>query len=264
MLADLRDLFPFLDHSAYADLFNDRPKYNIPPGSDILAVLHNAKEASPKMSPVHWGLIPRWSRDKGIANKLINARSETLAEKPSFRSALQKRRCLIPADGFYEWKRNPDGTKTPMYIRMKSGKPFAFAGLWESWLDPETSQEILSTTVITTVANELMKPIHDRMPVIISPEHFGQWLSDQPMEASQLQQFFLPTDAQLMQAYAVGPFVNRPGNDLAECIDEVKVEPGDTKQTASKRPTSPMTGSLFPDVPPSQLPRTKRSGNNGR
>ncbi|HSU66406.1 MAG TPA: SOS response-associated peptidase, partial [Tepidisphaeraceae bacterium] len=136
------------------------PRYNIAPTQPVLAV---ANDRPDRLDLFHWGLIPSWAKDPAIGNRMINARGETLAEKPAFRTALQRRRCLIPADGFYEWRRDADGGKTPMYLRMKSGDPFMFAGLWESWHDPGRS-ELRSCTIITTTPNSLVESIHDRMP----------------------------------------------------------------------------------------------------
>jgi putative SOS response-associated peptidase YedK len=149
---------------------------------------------------------------------MINARGETLVEKPSFRSAFRRRRCLIPADGFYEWKQNPGSkSKTPMYIKLKSGEPFALAGLWENWNAPDGSN-ILSCTIITTTPNALLEPIHNRMPVILPREAYARWLEPNEVNPAQLQELIQPYPAEAMTAYAVSSLVNRPENDLAACI----------------------------------------------
>src|SRR5687767_7448984 len=159
-LADFTNLYPWILPSD-----QDAPaRFNIAPTQSV-AVVTNLPE--PNIDYFHSGLIPSWAKDPGIGNRMINARAETLAEKPAFRTALRRRRCLVPADGFYEWKKDPGGkTKTPMYIGMKSGGVFAFAGLWETWHAPDGSV-LPSCTLITTQPNELMADIHDRMPVII-------------------------------------------------------------------------------------------------
>ena len=192
-------------------------RYNIAPGQDITAI---ANTAEPRADAFKWGLIPSWAKDHKIGNRLINARGETLAEKPSFRTAFKRRRCLIPATGFYEWQRNPDGkTKTPMYIALKSGAPFAFAGLWESWHSPE-GQHIQSCTIITTEPNDLMAPIHNRMPVILPANAYDLWLD--PAERTDLQALLLPYSAQEMTAHPVSTLVNSPINDTPDCLKPAK------------------------------------------
>ena len=188
-------------------------RYNVAPGQDITAI---ANTAEPRADTFKWGLIPSWAKDHKIGNRLINARGETLAEKPSFRTAFKRRRCLIPATGFYEWQRNPDGrTKTPIYIALKSGTPFAFAGLWESWHSPE-GQRIQSCTIITTEPNDLMAPIHNRMPVIIPADAYNLWLD--PAERTDLQDLLVPYAAQEMIAHPVSTLVNNPRNDTLDCL----------------------------------------------
>ena len=188
-------------------------RYNIAPGQDITAI---ANAAEPRTDAFKWGLIPSWAKDHKIGNRLINARGETLAEKSSFRTAFKRRRCLIPATGFYEWQRNPDGrTKTPMYIALKSGTPFAFAGLWESWHSPE-GQHIQSCTIITTEPNDLMAPIHNRMPVILPTDAYSRWLD--PAERTDFQDLLVPHSAQEMIAHPVSTLVNTPRNDSSDCL----------------------------------------------
>jgi putative SOS response-associated peptidase YedK len=149
---------------------------------------------------------------------MINARAETLAEKPSFRTAYRRRRCLVLADGFYEWRKEPGRTtKTPMYIRLTSGEPFAFAGLWEDWRAPD-DQMILSCTIITTTPNELVEQIHNRMPVILDPEAYDLWLDPAERQANQLDEWLRPYPAEQMLAYPVSTFVNSPANDTSACV----------------------------------------------
>jgi len=190
------------------------PRYNIAPTQPIAVVANNGEN---KIEFFHWGLIPFWAKDPTIGNRMINARAETLAEKPSFKNAFQRRRCLVLADGFYEWRKNPNKTKTPMYIQMESRDPFAFAGLWESWRSPE-GETILSCTIITTEPNELMTTIHNRMPVILPSEAYDQWLDPAEQKAEQLQGLLKPYPAELMIAYPISTLVNNPSNDMPDCI----------------------------------------------
>jgi putative SOS response-associated peptidase YedK len=166
---------------------------------------------------MQWGLIPSWAKDPKIGNKLINARAETLAEKPSFRNAFKRRRCLIIADGFYEWQKL-EKRKQPYYIKMQDGKPFAFAGLWENWKSPE-GEEVISCTIVTTAANSLMEPIHDRMPVILSLDECDRWLDSSVSDPQVLQSLLKPYKSDEMQAISVSATVNNPANETAECIN---------------------------------------------
>lgn len=167
---------------------------------------------------VRWGLIPPWADDPSIGNRLINARAETAAEKPSFRNAFKKRRCLVPADGFYEWpKTAKKGPKQPYLIRLKSGQPFAFAGLWESWTSPD-GEVIESCTILTTEANEALSAIHDRMPVIIAPEDYDRWL-DPATPLEEVQSLLRPYPAEEMERVAVSTLVNNPRHDAPECVE---------------------------------------------
>jgi putative SOS response-associated peptidase YedK len=164
---------------------------------------------------LHWGLIPSWSKDRKIGSRLINARSETVTEKPSFRAAFKRRRCLIPADGFYEWQRQ-GSRKQPIYIHSHDGAPFALAGLWETWQAADGSV-IDSCTILTTEPNELMEPIHNRMPVILEPPDYDTWLhpGDNPNVALHL---LRPYASEKMAAYPVSTLVNNPRNDSPDCI----------------------------------------------
>ncbi len=155
-------------------LFELAPRYNVAPTQDVPVV--RLEEGERELVMLRWGLIPSWAKDPEIGNRMINARGETVAEKPSFRSAFRRRRCLVVADGFYEWQKRPDGPKQPYFITVANGGPFGLAGLWERWSDPTEGYPVESCTVITTGANELLKPIHNRMPVIIDPSDFDAWL----------------------------------------------------------------------------------------
>ena len=191
------------------------PRFNIAPTQPVAVVPNDGKN---RLDFFTWGLIPSWAKDPSIGNRMINARAETLQEKPSFRTAFRRRRCLILADGFFEWRQDPgQKIKTPMYIRLKSEKPFALAGLWEIWNAPDGSQ-ILSCTIITTEPNELMQPIHNRMPVILPESAYSAWLSPQEGDVSALQPLLTPYPAEAMLAYPISRLVNSPDNDVPEVI----------------------------------------------
>ncbi|AFY30697.1 SOS response-associated peptidase [Calothrix sp. PCC 7507] len=192
------------------------PQYNIAPTQMVITVLHHVESNKREFQQLRWGLIPSWAKDVAIASKLINARSETVAEKPSFRAAFRRRRCLVVADGFYEWQRQP-GKKQPFYFSLQDGQPFGFAGLWERWQSP-SGEEITSCTILTTTANELLQPIHDRMPVIVAPKDYNLWLDPQMQTPETLQQLLLPYPAQAMTAYPVNTLVNNSQHNTPECI----------------------------------------------
>ena len=208
--ADLEEAFPeFTYPSKFA------PRYNVAPTQPVLVV---PNDASNQADFFVWGLIPSWAKDPTIGSRLINARAETLAEKPSFRSAYKYHRCLIFANGFYEWQTQPGSkTKLPHLIRLKSGKPFAFAGLWEHWQSPDGS-EVKSATIITTTPNELMATIHDRMPVILPHNAFEHWLNPQPLFPVDLKNLLVPYPTDEMEAYPVSTLVNSPANDRPEVM----------------------------------------------
>ncbi len=191
------------------------PRFNIAPTQPVLAIPNDAKN---KADFFIWGLIPSWSKDPSIGNKLINARGETIAEKPSFRGSLKHKRCLILADGFYEWKANQNKkTKTPYFIHMKNREPFAFAGLWDEWHSPD-GDSLRTCTIITTEPNELMSSLHNRMPVILKPQDYAKWLDPTPQPAGELLPLIQPFATSQMTAHAVSTLVNKPSNDMAECV----------------------------------------------
>lgn len=196
-----------------------KPRYNIAPTQSVATILQTAKNRQFKL--LHWGLIPSWAKDTKISSKLINARAETVAEKPSFRSAFRRQRCLILADGFYEWQQQEDKQKQPFYFRMSDQSPFAFAGLWEHWKAQETGETIESCTIITTEPNELMKSVHNRMPVILEPKNYDLWLDREVKKLELLQPLLKPYPAEEMTTFAVSKVVNKPSNDTAECINSI-------------------------------------------
>jgi len=151
------------------------PRYNIAPTQSIAAI-RNCEEGGRKLTMLRWGLVPFWAKDPSIGSRMINARAETVAEKPAYRTAYRRRRCLVPADGFYEWHIEGKG-KTPYYISAANGGPFAFAGLWENWQDKDGDESIQSATLITTAANDFLSSLHHRMPVILDPETADRWLA---------------------------------------------------------------------------------------
>ena len=185
------------------------PSYNIAPTQQVTAVVE--EDENRKLEMFRWGLVPSWAKDPAIGNKMINARAETVAEKPSFRSAFKKRRCLIVADGFYEWQKAADGGKQPYHFRMKDSSPFAFAGLWETWNG--YGEEVRSCSIITTDANDLMREIHHRMPVILPAENYAAWLDPGFDEKEALRDLLKPYPSEAMEAYAVSRRVNRPANN---------------------------------------------------
>src|SRR5215210_6382691 len=190
------------------------PSFNIAPTQEVAAVLSEDDERHLEM--LRWGLIPLWADDSGIGSRMINARSETAADKPSFRKAVKERRCLILADGFYEWQKMGNG-KQPYYIRMEDGSPFALAGLWEVW--DKYGEEIRSCTILTTAANDLVGEIHHRMPVILPPENYDVWLDPDMREAEPLRDLLRPYRDEVMEAYPVSKKVNKPSNDEPSCIE---------------------------------------------
>lgn len=209
---DIEGLSFRFDFEAIGLTFQER--YNIAPTQQVLTVTNDGSKNQAQM--MKWGLIPFWAKDPKIGNRSINARAETVHERPMFRQAFQKRRCLIVADSFYEWKR--DGSvKTPMRIVLKSGEPFGFAGLWETWTSPE-GEVVQSCSIITTTPNELMETIHDRMPVILPPKTESTWIDRGLGDNCDLRSLLVPYSASEMDAYPVSTLVNSPKNDVPEIL----------------------------------------------
>jgi len=202
------------------------PRYNIAPTQPVAIVRNQPGNPTREWTLTKWGLVPSWSKDPKIGTKMINARSETAAEKPSFRAAFKRRRCLVPTDGFYEWQKPPAGAKRkqPYYISMADSQTFAIAGLWECWADLDGSM-LETCTLLTTTPNELMEPIHNRMPVIIEPDEYDDWLGDgqdaDRAYQNHLRHLMRPYPAQRMQAYPVGTYVSNARNEGATCIESL-------------------------------------------
>ncbi len=191
-----------------------KPRYNVAPTQEVLTVVGNGERQAQYM---RWGLIPFWAKDEKIGYKMINARAETVAQKPSFKNLLKRKRCLIIADGFYEWRKEADKAKTPIRITLKGGEPFAFAGLWGSWKNP-SAEVIHSCTIITTSVNKLMAQIHNRMPVILPFEAEGMWLDSRVQNVKTLMSLLKPFPADSMDTYQVSSLVSSVKNDVPECI----------------------------------------------
>ncbi|MBS4211196.1 SOS response-associated peptidase [Neobacillus rhizophilus] len=218
LTATIDQILDRFDIQAFLDEENYLPSFNIAPSQLVLAVINDG--TSNRMGFLKWGLIPPWAKDISIGHKMINARAETLTEKPSFQKPFQKKRCLIIADSFYEWKRNDDKTKTPMRIKLKDENLFAMAGLWEQWKSTE-GKSVFSCSVITTAPNELMMDIHDRMPVILKPEDEHTWLDPSITNTNFLKQFLVPFNKNQMEAYEVSSLVNSPKNNSIDLIQKI-------------------------------------------
>lgn len=192
-------------------------RYNVAPTQDVIVLVKNGER---RLDKFRWGLVPHWSKGPDTKYSMINARGESVAEKPSYRGPFASRRCLVIADGFYEWKKTGNG-KVPMYIRMKSGRPFGFAGLWDLWTPEEDGEPLRSCTIITTTPNQLLKPIHNRMPVILPDDAIETWLDTDGTEQDELLALLKPYPHDELEAYAVSRYVNSPANDSPKCIQAV-------------------------------------------
>ena len=194
-------------------------RFNIAPTQPVAVVRQSPEDSQRHLSLLRWGLIPAWAKDASIGARMINARAESVAEKPAFRSAFKRRRCLVPADGYYEWQKI-GSRKQPHYIRMRDDRPFAFAGLWEQWRGEEgqDAQLLETCTIITTESNELSRPIHDRMPVILDTEDYGLWLDPEVEDRGRLERLLRPFESAKMVADPVSTYVNNVRNDDTKCI----------------------------------------------
>ncbi|MHC1699319.1 MAG: SOS response-associated peptidase [Geobacteraceae bacterium] len=193
-------------------------RYNIAPTQQVLAV--RTTDQGRQASFMRWGLIPSWAKDPAIGRRMINARCESVHEKPAFRHAIRYRRCIIPAGGFYEWQEE-GGKKHPLYVRLKDDALMAFAGIWEHWKDPE-GQIIETCAILTTTSNELIQPLHDRMPVILRPEAYDLWLDPATTNPEKLQPLYQPFPTDLMEMYPVSTLVNSPRNDFLDCVKPIQ------------------------------------------
>jgi putative SOS response-associated peptidase YedK len=191
-------------------------RYNIAPTQEVLAVRQDAA-GERYLSAVSWGLVPHWAKELSIGSKMINARCESVFEKPSFRQAIRTRRCIVPASGFYEWATIADG-RIPHYITMQDGSPFSFAGIWESWADPD-GHAVETCAILTTAANGLIETIHDRMPVILHPTEFDLWLDRTVNDQYELKRVFQPYPSDVMQIWPVSLVVNNSRHESSECIE---------------------------------------------
>ena len=198
-------------------------RWNVAPTQEVATILEDRKEPKRRFRKMRWGLVPYWAKDASFGGNTINAVSETATEKPAFREPLRRRRCLIPADGFYEWKKT-GSNKQAYHIGMADDGLFAFAGLWDTW-NASDGREIVSCTILTTEANALLKPIHNRMPVILNPQDYDRWLDPGITNPSRVADLLRPFDARLMRVYPVSATVNRVENDGPECAKEASAEP---------------------------------------
>lgn len=217
------------------EILGDDGGYNIAPTQQVLTVRFNPKTGQRSLDDLHWGLIPHFANDRKIAWKTINARAETVDKTASFRTAFAKRRCLVVADGFFEWKAIGK-KKQPYAIALKSRLPFGIAGLWENWRDPATGEWLRSCAIVTTEANELVGRIHDRMPVILEPSAHARWLGEEPAEPAELKALLKPYDAHAMVMWPVSAQMNKPGGaddaSVLEPVDAPGFEPPDEGNSA--------------------------------
>ncbi len=209
----------------FFELFHEpawTPRYNIAPTQSVLTIRATQENNGLEAVPMRWGLIPSWAKDLKIGSSLINARAETIAEKPAFRTAFRRRRCLVLADGFYEWLTLSPKQKQPHYFQLKTNQPFAFAGLWETW-QPPTGPPIQSCTIITTAANALVQPLHDRMPVIIPAPLYTHWLQPNLQDPQELLPLLTPYPSEQMQQTPVSTLVNSVRNDRPELVQDIDI-----------------------------------------
>ena len=241
----LRALFRFAEQPNFPARYNVAPTQAIP----IVRLVEGKRE----FALVRWGFVPSWVKDPNQFSLIINARGESVCDKPAFRAAMKRRRCLIPADGFYEWQATGKGPKQPFYIHAKSGEPLAFAGLWETWEGPN-GEAVDSAAIVTTRANKVLAPLHDRMPVIIAPDAFDLWLNCGEVDARTAEALIAPAPDALLTAYPVSTAVNRTANDNAALI-----LPLDLSATPPPKPPR------APKPPKPEVARPKRSpGDDGQ
>jgi putative SOS response-associated peptidase YedK len=199
--------------------------YNVAPTQQVRVIVEPEAEAPRRVEEYRWGLIPSWAKSAKVGNRMINARAETVATSGAFKRSFANRRCIIPADAFYEWRRPEGGPNQPYLIRRRDGKPLAFAGLWATWHDDEHDLWLRSCTIITTGANALLGQIHDRMPVVLAPDDWGRWLDPEGHATAELQGLLVPSPAADLEAYPVSTAVNSPRNKGPELVRPVEGEP---------------------------------------
>ncbi len=212
------------------DLFKiDEPielaaRFNIAPTQEAPVVLVEP-EPSPRrrLEQFRWGLVPFWAKDRSLGDRMINARSETVAEKPAYRASFKKRRCLVVADGFYEWQAT-GGPKQPYFFRLRSGQPFAMAGLWDRWDKAPDENPLQTYTILTTGPNEVVAPVHHRMPVILQPSKYESWLDPNNQDRTELNELLVSSPAEEMEALPVSTYVNNPANQGPRCIEPISLE----------------------------------------
>jgi len=221
-VSELAPMFEALVAPSLTPSYNVAPTHVVPVVRMVPVVRLKPSTNEREMVMLRWGLIPHWAKD-GSGNLMINARADTVADKPAFRDAFRRRRCLIVADGFYEWQRT-SGKKQTYFIGMRDESPFAFAGLWESWGDDPFGEPIESCAIITTDANEILRPIHNRMPVILQPKDYAKWLDPEIQDAAELQDLLVPFPAEKMRTYPVSTLVNKVDNNSPECFAPVTLE----------------------------------------
>ncbi len=214
---DLEKYFQNVVETAGREL---KPKWNVAPTQDVYAVTSTEDGESRRLGTFRWGLVPSWAKDAAVGNKMINARAETVSTKPAYRRAIVTRRCLIPADGFYEWKRAAGARKTkqPFYIHTADGSPLAFAGLWEVWQDPE-GDPLYSCSIVTTGANKAMSKVHNRMPVIVQPDDWDEWLAPEKLRDKELKRLLSAAPEDLLVLDPISNRVNNPRNDGPELVE---------------------------------------------
>ena len=200
---------------------NLQPRYNIAPTQDVLAITFDGETKERRGEMMRWGLVPFWAKDTKVGYSLINAKAETIATKPAYREAFKKRRCIIPADSFYEWQATGGKHKQPYLIQMKDHGVFGFAGLWERWTDKSSGEVVRSCTIVTTEPNELCAPIHNRMPVILDADVYSRWLGERPATADELHAMLKPYSAELMECFKIGPRIGNVKYDEPSLIEPV-------------------------------------------
>lgn len=242
------------------DDFHWQPRFNIAPSDQVLVIRQDKDEPVRTLTTMRWGLIPYWAKDEKIGAKMINARSESLTEKPAFRDAIERRRCLVPADAFYEWQKTGNGTsivRQPFLIRMQDDEAFAFAGIWDKWKAPD-GKIVLSVSILTTDANPLVRDVHDRMPVIVPREHYDLWLDPGFRDVKALADILQPFDPAAMEKIAVSSRVNSPKNDDADCAVPLSMAvPVDDDAAAAQQQ---QRRDRKDEDPPAQLPLLKFGG----